>query len=137
MPTGAISPSTSPVSPAAITLRCERVCLFMVNLLFHCELLDVNDLGGWQGSCRGWRRAGSPVSGLETPGSYCAALVNDTELSGQCSPVSAVSPSMERRSRGLATWPIWAGWHRQGHQLDVGVGFALGPALLGPIGLDP
>jgi len=28
------------------------------------------------------------------------------------------------------------GWHRRGYQLDVGIGIALGPATLGPIGFD-
>jgi len=29
-----------------------------------------------------------------------------------------------------------AGWRRRGHQLDVGIGIALGPATLGPFGFD-
>src|SRR5262245_19112949 len=86
VPTVGISPSTSPVSPAAITLRCERICLFMLNLLFRCELLDVGDRSRWQGPCRGRRRVGTPVSGLfwgvvgsRASDSYCSTLVSDTE----------------------------------------------------------
>jgi adenylate cyclase len=42
---------------------------------------------------------------------------------------------MAVRMRDLVA-DLAAGWRRHGHQLDVGIGIALGPATLGPIGFD-
>ena len=42
---------------------------------------------------------------------------------------------MAVRMRDLVT-DLAAGWRQCGHQLDLGIGIALGPATLGPIGFD-
>jgi hypothetical protein len=108
-PAAGIRPSTSPVSPAAMTLRCERVCLFIaepsvplwnpstVRLPLSISILDISDNDEWQAPCRGCPRA--KIQEIEGPegdsrrdqcligargsGPHCAALVNDHEPGGQ------------------------------------------------------
>src|SRR5678816_4954034 len=97
-PAGGIRPSTSPVSPMAMTLRCERVCLFIVQpSCFVVKPLNSSPLDHL--AARRLRREpmarGVPrplmvkieeIQGLRAR-SYCAALLNGGRAAGQCAPV--------------------------------------------------